>query len=352
VTRRRRILGALVAGPVALVACARLLGLAVPGGPRVFAHRAHVLEGISCLRCHAGVDRAGDVGPPHLPDTAICLDCHEAPHDSRPCATCHGLPGARQSAQDARHHLRFEHRAHMARAKGNCVKCHVDIARDAVTLRPAMPVCFGCHAHEDAFHARDCAACHVDLRAENTTPQSHVVHDDAFVREHGMRAAGALDLCATCHGERFCASCHAATAVVTPDRIRFYDPLGPGVHRAGFRARHADEARVQPGLCTTCHSEDACADCHAGAGVAAADVNALSPHPPGWLGLPGQRNDHGRAAWLEPATCASCHGGAGEALCIGCHQSGGIGGNPHAPGWSSTLGKDQLPCRLCHRSAW
>src|SRR5262249_17532752 len=103
-----------------------------------------------------------------------------------------------------------------------------------------------------------------------------------------------------------------------------------------------------PGLCTTCHAPSACQDCHEKQKVAATG-GGKSPHPSGWLGLPGQRNDHGRAAWREPELCAGCHGGAGGALCVGRHKGGGIGGNPHKGAFTSRKRpKTDRPCRLCH----
>jgi hypothetical protein len=107
-------------------------------------------------------------------------------------------------------------------------------------------------------------------------------------------------------------------------------------------ARHPEEARGDPGLCTTCHTESSCVDCHTRENVAGGSTR--SPHPPGWA-----NGEHGVQARIDPMSCASCHGGAGEQLCVGCHSVGGPGGNPHGPGFSSR--KDEhhdLPCRLCH----
>jgi hypothetical protein len=131
--------------------------------------------------------------------------------------------------------------------------------------------------------------------------------------------------------------------------MAFDDPLRAGVHRAGFEARHSLEARTQPGLCTTCHTDDFCENCHAQKKVDVAS-GGPSPHPVGWVGLRGEENEHGPAAWRDPSVCAACHGGAGEQLCVGCHRVGGIGGNPHRPGWSSkqrpTAG---AACVGCHQ---
>jgi hypothetical protein len=48
-------------------------------------------------------------------------------------------------------------------------------------------------------------------------------------------------------------------------------------------------------------------------------------------------------------SCAGCHGGSGEQLCVGCHRVGGAGGNPHGPGFQSNKAMHHdLPCRECH----
>jgi len=57
-----------------------------------------------------------------------------------------------------------------------------------------------------------------------------------------------------------------------------------------------------------------------------------------------------RALELYKDACASCHGGAGEALCVDCHRVGGIGGSIHPSNFSSDRNLTELPCRLCHGS--
>ena len=80
---------------VVLAACASVLGLRreLPSHP--FEHRAHVLKGINCVECHADVASAGETGPLHFPDDAVCRRCHEKPHDTRSCTSCHGEPYVR-----------------------------------------------------------------------------------------------------------------------------------------------------------------------------------------------------------------------------------------------------------------
>jgi hypothetical protein len=332
---------------VVLAACAGVLGLKRRDMARPFEHRRHTTAGINCLECHAGVTKAGEDDPLHLPDQATCVRCHQKPHDTRACDLCHGDPATRGSALMARRHLRFEHRTHLKGLSGQCVPCHTSAGvRDATSLRPAMAACFGCHEHKDQWRVRECGGCHHDLPSEHVRPESHLVHDGDFLREHGIRAAAVKDLCATCHAESFCASCHGVTVPALPWRFSFDTPKLGRLHPAGFLTRHPEEARVQPGICASCHVERFCADCHADR-IVASGTGARNPHPPNWVRARG--GEHGRAARLDPLSCASCHGGAGEMLCVGCHKVGAPGGNPHPPGYSSTLDKVRdVPCRLCH----
>jgi hypothetical protein len=330
-------------------ACAGVLGLRPPGR-MPFEHREHVVKGIQCAKCHAGASTAGDTGPLHMPDTQTCVGCHAKPHDERDCNGCHGLASTRAAAAAAREALRFDHGAHLPRVRGDCVRCHLDVAHGADRLLPAMGTCLGCHEHSEQMVANQCDRCHVDLQKEGIKPGEQWVHGPDFLKEHGVRAATSGEVCGSCHAERFCSGCHAAgVAPATPAKLVFNDPFAPSVHRAGFQSRHADEARGQPGLCTTCHAPSTCAGCHTRSSVAAGGAAAKSPHPRGWLGLPGAPNDHGREAWRDPALCASCHGGAGEKLCVGCHRVGGLGGNPHPPGHVAHGDpRTQVACRACH----
>ncbi len=332
-----------------LAACAGVLGIRRDAS-HPFEHRAHVIKGVSCNECHAGVASAADEGPVHFPETADCLRCHQKPHDTRRCDGCHGESQVRGGAELARETLRFRHDKHMPAVHGDCVRCHVEVAQSRPeALRPTMATCFGCHEHRDQWQVRACNGCHVDIAAEATPPASHVVHDGDWLREHGVRAAGARDLCSSCHSERSCAACHGVgTTPGLPARLAFDDVNLAGQHRAGFRSRHAVEARAQPGLCTTCHSESSCIQCHQASNVASGTASR-SPHPLGWISPMRGGGDHGRAARIDPSSCAGCHGGAGEQLCIDCHRVGGPGGNPHGPGFRSTKDKSRdVPCRACH----
>jgi hypothetical protein len=259
----------------------------------------------------------------------------------------------REGVALAREHLRFDHGKHMRPVDDECVRCHAEVTQSAAEpILPRMATCFGCHRHRDQWALRDCDGCHRDLTADETLPSDHMVHAGDWIREHGARVASEGDLCASCHTQRQCASCHgAATVPALPARIAFDDVRLSGLHRAGFVARHALEARADPGLCTTCHAESTCIDCHTRSNVAPG-VASRSPHPAGWVAVGRGGGDHGQQARIDPMSCAGCHGGAGEQLCVGCHRVGGPGGNPHGPGFRSQRDKlRDMPCRECHGGA-
>lgn len=351
--RSTRIALALAIVAAIVSACAGVLGLRRETGPRAFPHRAHVTAGVPCTKCHATIP-LDDGRSLHIPDDAACASCHTKPHSAvagadptkRPCLECHAAVGALDALADAREHLVFDHKPHLADARGNCMRCHVNVADGDDHMRPPMAQCFKCHEHEAQQDARQCSACHRGLEDATTLPQSHLQHDGDWLREHGTRAASAGDLCQTCHRERFCADCHGKTVAVLPATAKFADPFAPSVHRAGFQARHALEARAEPGACATCHRTERCVGCHTTKGITG--DGKRSPHPTNWVGPVASDNQHGREARRDPAACASCHDGAGQTLCVKCHSVGGVGGNPHPPGFNSKLPLYAMPCRLCH----
>lgn len=342
----KRVAVTLVIAVVAVLgACAGVLGLS-KSGPQPFPHRAHVLKGVTCTQCHGAIIDKDDGVALHIPDDATCKSCHTKPHDERPCLGCHTEANALPELVEARQHLVFDHGKHLPKVNGNCMRCHVGVAEGDRDLRPAMASCFRCHDQDAASNAGKCDACHKNLEASDTLPQTHLAHDADWLHEHGTRAASSGDVCSTCHRESFCASCHGKTVGALPATQNFANPFTASVHRAGFASRHSLEAKSEPGACQTCHQPSRCVTCHTAKGIAGENRN--SPHPPGWVGPSAGENQHGREARKDPAQCASCHDGAGQQLCVGCHRVGAVGGNPHPPGWSSRVPLSQLPCRMCH----
>lgn len=337
----------LLAAPILLLACAGILGIR-SNSARRFEHRAHVLAGVACVTCHTEVVRSTLESAPNIPSTQTCLGCHQTPHDTRACGQCHGQRGDRMAAAEAKRHLLFAHADHHRVAEGQCVRCHAAVGGTEGPLRPTMATCLSCHEHREQWDARTCNGCHRDVRAEQTPPASHVVHGGDFLKNHGIQAAASRDLCTTCHSESTCAGCHGVSTAALPSRLHFDDLRRNDMHGGNFAARHALAARADPALCASCHEPSTCLDCHRARGLLRADVSRRSPHPAAWLSTAAGGGEHGRQARRDPMACASCHGGAGESLCVGCHRVGGAGGTPHPPGFRSRKRDSELPCRLCH----
>ena len=275
-----------------LAACAGVLGLR-SDTQLAFPHRAHVLRGIACTTCHVGVRTSGDDGTMHLPTDAVCTTgaCHGKPHDARPCLSCHADP-ASLGAVGRRACTSSSLTRRTCRAPTTCMRCHVGVAEGDERLRPQMQTCYRCHG--EAEDARTCDSCHRDLADEGNAPASHLSHDGDWLHEHGARASSSSELCASCHQQSFCATCHGVTTPALPAasrRIR----CARSVHRAGFRSRHAIEAREEPGACSTCHTPTSCETCHARENVAWSRARP-QPAPAGMDRAHAGNNQHGRAA--------------------------------------------------------
>ncbi len=178
----------------------------------------------------------------------------------------------------------------------------------------------------------------VDLRAFWAEPvwiegaEAPPSHDATWVRHHGAAATSGEADCASCHTEQSCTDCHAAAGA----------PLS--YHGAGYMLLHGADAQHAQASCGSCHAEARfCRSCHVESQV---DVDSLdratsrSPHPPGWA-LSG----HAREARRDLVACTSCHT---EQSCASCHASV----NPHGPGFSarcSSLRDQASPtCAGCH----
>jgi len=121
------------------------------------------------------------------------------------------------------------------------------------------------------------------------------------------------------------------------------------IHRGDFMVRHPIDARSQPAQCLTCHTQSYCDSCHVARGVSGNRLDAINPHPRGWIGPdPTSPNYHGAEARRDIVSCAACHDQGPATNCIRCHRVGAVGGNPHPSGWRSMRSTDEGMCRYCH----
>jgi hypothetical protein len=322
----------------------------------IFSHAQHAKEDVECDSCHEGVEGAKDLSQVHRPNKETCADCHEV-EEKETCKTCHRnveQPG-RLPRRSPTPRLVFSHASHIERG-AECVACHTSamVSNDLASIqRPRMrSECFSCHNHLADYRALRCKDCHEALSDFPIKFVSQFNHEGDFLHEHGRWAHSQPDLCATCHRQSYCADCHSQRAVLRPS-VKLAEQVGQRfIHRGDWVTRHAVEAHANPQSCTRCHSNKSCNDCHSARGVSATtgQPGARSPHPPDWLN-PASPNNHGLAARRQIVQCAGCHDQGSRTNCIDCHktrQRGGVGINPHPPGWDRNGKNSNAMCKLCH----
>ena len=334
-----------IAALVAIAACAGVLGL-TRTGPQPFPHRKHVLAGVACTKCHADMARGGDTL--HIPDDATCATCHAQPHDTRPCLGCHATPRARSPSSPRRAITSCSiTRTHAAPTQG---QLHALPRRRRRGRRPAAP------ADGDLLQVprprrrarraqlRRLPQATSTTRARCRRPTSRTTATGCASTARAPRRRPRCARAAT-------RSRSARSATARPSRRcrrprTFADPFAPSVHRAGFAARHALEARARAGRVHDLPPAVELRELPPRQGRR----RRRSPQPaPAGLGRHHVRRERARPRGAprsdrvrRAATTAPA------ALCVGCHKVGGVGGNPHPAGWSSRLPASAMPCRLCH----
>ena len=235
-----------------------------------------------------------------------------------------------------------------------CFYCH---KQDAKMIIPEKDACLGCH--DEVFYAE------VSFPGTST-------HGPVWSLNHRAPAKSKSLDCSACHEQSYCMECHKAG---------FADEMGElgnnmiNVHRSEFDVTHPIAARTDPQLCSSCHENKFCVDCHSR--FAPEDLAILS-HRKGWSGmtpadlqhdiftpdmcqtchpnsvLPSHEwsSVHAKEARKNLVTCQACHP-EGD-ICLTCHSARtGLRINPHPKDWGDM--KDRLrdasdgrTCRKCH----
>jgi hypothetical protein len=318
----------------------------------IFSHKFHTGgPGLSCTDCHGSVAEATTTAASVRPKMEDCFECH----DKEPCTQCHTSeddPGATWAPLSSSE-LRFNHAAHLARSGITCATCHAPATESTQVddkLGPQMAVCTDCHQAQ--MDRLNCKYCHTRLPELGKPSIGEAVHTTGFFALHGSWATGSAQLCASCHEQRFCADCHAKTTPLRPS-VKLPEAVDRNfIHRGDFLGRHALEANAHPASCQTCHGQSFCEDCHRRSKASADVRGARSPHPAGYA-FPGGKAFHGRDARVNIQACAACHDQGAASNCVTCHKVGGIGGNPHPPGFdrrgADDAKKNSRACIPCHQ---
>jgi Cytochrome c7 and related cytochrome c len=325
----------------------------LPDGDHIkIPHERHAKAGVECLSCHDAIWDAKSLTTPTLPPEDKCLECHREWKETNQCAKCH--TDVKQAAPwpSPEPAVILDHQKHIERVKEKCEVCHTQLPnpiRSAAT-RPTMAACESCHKKD--IRQGKCNECHLDLTRYQLKPVSLFSHQGDFTREHARAARAADASCATCHEENFCKDCHARTVSTKietkfPERVDRYF-----IHRNDFISRHSIEARWDSVSCRRCHGSSFCEDCHRAQNLTPLAQNPRDPHPPGWAIRGAGPEFHGTAARRDIVSCAACHDQGARSICVDCHKVGGIGGDPHPPGWQDRHPRSEIPnnnlCLTCH----
>lgn len=251
---------------------------------------------------------------------------------------------------------RFDHDEHVQDYADGCQDCH---KVDDLDIVPDDEACLACHDEDEVEEAeRGGVATHGPLWAFNHRASAKV---------------DAID-CAACHDQAFCTECHKAG--FADEQGDFANNMD-NIHRSEFLVTHPIAARTDQQLCTGCHENQFCVDCHED--FLPEDL-AIESHRKGWSRLPlgpsGQvhevyddtqcegchpdsvlpshvwSDNHAREARKNLASCQSCHP-EGD-ICLTCHSAvTGLGINPHPKDWDDISGRLKRAsggktCRKCH----
>ncbi len=339
-----------------LVGCLTVaLGWACRSVPPRFVHTQHLglacgspdePSCLTCLSCHVNVERKP--GTVAHPSSKNCAECHEGNH----AKIEKSLVAPRTAAAQQATAILFDHDEHLAMDAigGQCISCHAGlVSQTGGAAFPPMGQCFECHEHQRQWDRGECTPCHRISDLKTLFPRTFLRHGVGWDRQHGTEALKTTVQCAQCHTTESCDDCHDVSQGLTIEARKAENVDRDFIHPADFITRHAMEASAQPARCLSCHRTETCDSCHQARGISAGRLNAVNPHPPGWMGPNGRAmNHHGRAARRDILSCASCHDQGPNTNCIDCHRVGGIGGNPHPAGWRSSRTPDALMCSYCH----
>jgi hypothetical protein len=302
-------------------------------------HARHAEAKVECITCHEPIYDAETLEAEALPREATCLQCHKEWKAAGNCSPCHAQPDApatyvRGVSAPEQGDLRMSHVKHLELTNEDCGVCHQRLpdSRPLEGSSVPMAACTNCHPHDGEFGAAQCTACHTDLNRYALRPITSYSHKGDYLQRHAQDAHAGGASCGTCHEQTFCSDCHTQTVPAMPEVMMAERVDRRFVHGREFYTRHSIDAQASAPLCASCHSQTFCDSCHQREGLSARSENALNPHPPGF-NSPGSPVFHGPAARRNIETCAACHDQGAQSNCVECHRVGGIGGNPHPSSW-------------------
>jgi len=214
-----------------------------------FDHQKHVKFTAKCLDCH-GSDFEYVVKSGH----EQCRKCHEFNDEilSNDCLLCHNTLDKQTGAgiQKTNYSLvEIDHESH-AQKGVSCSKCHGRVENQNRLTEInfiLMEGCVNCH-FPGIYQIKDidCGICHFNMSHTIPTKDHEAMQ---WITTHGNQSITDPNMCARCHNETDCTTCHSSTM--------------PKFHTVSFRTRgHGANASVRPDQCAVCHKQDFCLFCH------------------------------------------------------------------------------------------
>lgn len=276
--------------------------------------------------------------------------CLEACHEISYCQSCHTslnpIPTSHRESEWLRRSA-DDLGQHAVDAKNEITACEVCHGEGG----PNSSFCKGCHTFDmphpaefKEFHATTgrtnpeaCSNCHTFVELCSDCHHDGAIDGRAWLRVHPATIddQGADGCFAKCHDKKFCVDCHTGREVLPTSHTQ-----GDWTRRSRLSvpALHPQAYDDSAENCTYCHGEGGvtakfCADCH----------KLEMPHPADF------KNTHAPSfaeKEFSKAVCTNCHS---QLFCDDCHHEGATGAQPwqleHPP---IVKEKGAEPCFVCH----
>lgn len=91
-------------------------------------------------------------------------------------------------------------------------------------------------------------------------------HTPLFATNHKLVASRSVQVCTMCHQQSFCNDCHATGIELKPSLKNQSDTYRGMQHRGDYQSRHSIDGRLDPTPCYRCHGNpkaaQTCIPCH------------------------------------------------------------------------------------------
>ena len=109
-----------------------------------------------------------------------------------------------------------------------------------------------------------CSECHEE--DDSGVVYRRFNHNLYFLESHRTLARQRPEICSMCHQQSFCNDCHAVSTELKPSLRRQNDTFRRTQHRGDYLSRHRIDGRIDPTSCFRCHgnpkSSRSCVRCH------------------------------------------------------------------------------------------